>query len=129
MAYARGRGGESFGVTPPLTIGKAMKTFLFGTIRFFSYRDCRHCYRVFLCYPTSLPYIISRNFHCDAITPVVKLFWCVALEPMTDSRCKPQKGQWAVLKLESCCQWRTHGGVQGSKPPHRRFKKNKNLSF
>ena len=34
--------------------------------------------------------------------PVVKLFWCVALEPLTGSKCKPGQGQWA-LKLESCC--------------------------
>ena len=47
-------------------------------------------------------YIISRNFHCDAIIPVVKLFCCVALEPMASSKCKPAQGQWA-LKLESCC--------------------------
>ena len=49
-----------------------------------------------------IAYIISRNFHCDAIIPVVKLFWCVALEPMAGSKCKPGQGQWA-LKLESCC--------------------------
>ena len=48
-----------------------------------------------------IAYIISRNFHCDAIIPV-KLFWCVALEPMAGSKCKPGQGQWA-LKLESCC--------------------------
>ena len=53
------------------------------------------------CWPP-LAYIISRNFHCDAIIPVVKLFWCVALEPMAGSKCKPGQGQWA-LKLESCC--------------------------
>ena len=46
--------------------------------------------------------IISRNFHCDATIPVVKLCWCVALEPMAGSKCKPGQGQWA-LKLESCC--------------------------
>ena len=49
-----------------------------------------------------IAYIISRNFHCDAITPVVKLFWCLALEAMAGSKCKPGQGQWA-LKLESCC--------------------------
>ena len=49
-----------------------------------------------------IAYIISRNFHCDAIIPVIKLFWCVALEPMAGSKCKPGQGQWA-LKLESCC--------------------------
>ena len=46
--------------------------------------------------------VISRNFHCDAIIPVVKLFWCVALESMSGSYCKPGQGQWP-LKLESCC--------------------------
>ena len=45
---------------------------------------------------------ISRNFHCDAIIPVVKLFWCAALEPMAGSKCKPGQSQWA-LKLESSC--------------------------
>ena len=49
-----------------------------------------------------IAYIISRNFHCDAIVPVVKFFWCVALEPMAGSKCMPGQGQWA-LKLESCC--------------------------
>ena len=49
-----------------------------------------------------IAYIISRNFHCDAIIPIVKLFWCVAFEPMAGSKCKPGQGQWA-LKLESCC--------------------------
>ena len=48
-----------------------------------------------------IAYIISRNFHCDAIIPVVKLFWCVAFQPMVGSKCKPGQGQWA-LKLESC---------------------------
>ena len=48
-----------------------------------------------------IAYIISKNFHCDAII-VVKLFWCAALEPMAGSKCKPGQGQWA-LKLESCC--------------------------
>ena len=49
-----------------------------------------------------IAYIISRSFHCDAIIPIVKLFWCVALEPMAGSKCKPGQGQWA-LKLESRC--------------------------
>ena len=49
-----------------------------------------------------IAYIISKNFHGDAIIPVVKLFWCVALEPMTGSKRKSGQGQWA-LKLESCC--------------------------
>ena len=47
-----------------------------------------------------IAYIISRNFHCDAIIPVVKLFWRVALEPMAGSKCQPGQGQRA-LKLES----------------------------
>ena len=49
-----------------------------------------------------IAYIITKNFHCDAIIPVIKLFWCVALEPMAASKCKPGQSQWA-LKLESCC--------------------------
>ena len=28
----------------------------------------------------SLYYIILKNSYCDAIIPVVKLFWCVALD-------------------------------------------------
>ena len=47
-----------------------------------------------------LAYIISRNFHCDAKISVVTFFWCVALKPMTDSKCKPEQGEWALLKLE-----------------------------
>ena len=50
-----------------------------------------------------LAYTISTNFHCDAIIFVVKLFWCVTLEPMINSKCKPGQSQWALLKLESCC--------------------------
>ena len=46
---------------------------------------------------------MSRNFHCDAIIPVVKLFWWVALEPTTNAKCKPGQSQWVLLKLESCC--------------------------
>ena len=49
-----------------------------------------------------IAYTISRDFHCDATILVVKLFWCVALEPMAGSKCKPGLGQWAI-KLESCC--------------------------
>ena len=56
---------------------------------------------VFLCYPTCL--LISRNYRCDAIIPVVKLFCWVALEPTTDAKCKPGQSQWVLLKLESCC--------------------------
>ena len=37
------------------------------------------------------------------IIPVLKLFWCVALEQLTDSKCRPGQGQWALLKLESLC--------------------------
>ena len=44
----------SVGSTPPLKILKEMKTSLFGTNRFVSYRDCRNCCHVFLCYPTCL---------------------------------------------------------------------------
>ena len=74
---------------------------LFETIRLFSYRVCRNCCHVFLRYPTCL--FISRNFHCDAIIPVVKLYWWVALEPTTNTKCKPGQSQWVLLKLESCC--------------------------
>ena len=76
---------------------KKKKSFLFGTICFFFFIQI-----VFLG-SIQLAYIISRNFHYDAIIPVVQLFWCAALEAMADSKCKPGQGQWALLKLESCC--------------------------
>ena len=47
--------------------------------------------------------VISKNFHCDAIIPVVKFFWWVALEPTTNTKCKPGQVHWLLLKLESCC--------------------------
>ena len=50
-----------------------------------------------------LAYMISTYFHCDAIISVVKLFWCVTLEPMTNSKCNLGLSQWSLLKLESCC--------------------------
>ena len=98
MVYA----GGGLGVKPP-TIDdlKINKTSLFETIRLFSYKVCRNCCHVFLCYSTCL--LILRNFHCDAIIPVVKLFWWVALEPATNTKCKPGQSQWVLLKLESCC--------------------------
>ena len=55
----------------------------------------------FLCYPTCL--IISRNFHCGAIIPSVKLFWWVSLELTINAKCKPEQSQRVLLKLESCC--------------------------
>ena len=73
---------------------------LFGTIRRFLYRDIRNCCRVFLRYPTCL--LILRNFHSDAIIAVIKLFWWAALEPTTNSKCKPGQSQSVLLKLESC---------------------------
>ena len=92
--------GGVWGATPPPT-DDIKKNSLFETIRLFSCRVCRSCCHVFLCYPTSL--LISRNFHCDAIFPVVKLFQCVALEPTTNAKCKPGQSQSVLLKLESCC--------------------------
>ena len=89
-----------FGVKTPHRRFK-IKTSLFETIRLFSYRVYRNYCHVFLCYPTCL--LISRNFHGDAIIPVVKLFWWAALEPTTNTKCKPGQSQWVVLKLESCC--------------------------
>ena len=47
--------------------------------------------------------LFSRNLHCDAIIPVVKLFWWAALELKTKSKRKPGKSQWILSKLESCC--------------------------
>ena len=86
---------------PPLTIEKYI---FFETIRLFSYRDCQNCCHCFSvlsrCYLTCL--LISRNFHCDAINPV-KLVWRAALEPTTNSNCKPGQSHGVLLKLESCC--------------------------
>ena len=106
VAYAREEGIESsmgsLGVNPlPIDDLQKIKPSLFETIRLFSYRVCRNCCHVFLCYPTCL--LISRNFHCDAIISVVKLFWWVALEPMTNTKCKPGQSQWVLLKLQPCC--------------------------
>ena len=94
------RGGVG-GQTPPHRRFKKNQTSLFETIRLFSCKACRNCCHVFLCYPTCL--LISRNFHCDAIIPVVKLFWWVALGPTTNTKCKPGQSQWVLLKLESSC--------------------------
>ena len=103
MAYARRRGGVGGQPPAPSTIKKKKKNSLFETIRLFSYRVCRNCCHVFMCFPTCLLLLISRNFHCDAIIPVVKLFWWVVLEPTTNTKCKPGQSQWVLLKLESCC--------------------------
>ena len=107
LAYYLGSNGQwrthggVWGSTSPINDLKKIKTSLFETIRLFSYRVSRNCYHVFLCYPTCL--LISRNFHCDAVIPVVKLFRWVALEPTTNTKCKPGQSQWVLLKLESCC--------------------------
>ena len=90
MAYKQWRThGGVLGVNPPIDDLKKIKTSLFETIRLFSYRVCRNCCHVFLRYPTCL--FLSRNFHCDAI---VKLFWLVALELTTNTKCKPEQSQW-----------------------------------
>ena len=94
-------GGGVQGSKPPIDDLKKNKNLSLKRFAFFSYRVCRNCCHVFLCYPTCL--IISRNFHCDAIISVVKLFWWVALEPTTNTKCKPGQSQWVLLKLESCC--------------------------
>ena len=54
-------------------------------------------------YAIQLAYIILRNFYCDAVIQVVKLLWCVTLEPMINSKCKPGQGQWVLFKMESRC--------------------------
>ena len=81
-----------------LTIEK--KT-LFMERSLFFYKEIFEIAAVFLCYPTCL--LISRNFHCDAIITVVKLFGWTALEPATNSKCKPGQSQWELLKLETSC--------------------------
>ena len=93
MAYARGGGFR--GSTPPIDDWKKLITAFLDRLAFF------HTEIVFFRAVSNCLYN-SRNFHCDAIVPVVKLFWCVALEPMAGSKCKPGQGQWAP-KLESCC--------------------------
>ena len=88
--HGRGVGGQ----TPPIDDLKKMKTSLFETIRLFSCRVCRNCSHVFLCYPTCL--LISKNFHRDAIIPVVKLFWWVRLnQRLTQNACQD--------KVNGCC--------------------------
>ena len=94
-------GGRGVRGQPPIDDLKIIKTSFFETIRRFSCRVCRNCCNVFLCNPTCL--LISRNFHCDAIILVVKLFWWVALEPTTNTKCKPGQSQRVLLKPESCC--------------------------
>ena len=93
-----GGGGGFGGQTPPLPIDdwKKLKTALFGPIRLFFTQ--RLCFSVLY----QIANIILRNFHRNAIIPVVKLFWCVALEPISGSKCKSGQGQWTP-KLESCC--------------------------
>ena len=84
MYYSQWRthGGRGFrgSKPPPLKVLKKIKTSLFGTNRLFSYRDCRNCSHVFLCYPTCLE--IVKNFHCDAIIGllIVKLCLNAALD-------------------------------------------------
>ena len=90
MTYKQWRTQQGgFGGQTPSDDLKKITTSLFETIRLFSYRVCRNCCHVFLCHPTCL--LISRNFYCDAIIPVVKLLWWVALEPTTNTKRKPGK--------------------------------------
>ena len=46
--------------------------------------------------------LISRNLHCDAIIPVVKLFWWAVLEPKNNSKSKPGQSQWILSKEPRC---------------------------
>ena len=74
MAYARGRGGS--GSTLPLTIGKEIPYF-WNDPPFFIQRlpKLLSCFSV----RSNLLYL-EKNFHCDAIIPQAKLFWCVTLD-------------------------------------------------
>ena len=90
-----GGGGGSGVKTSPIDVWKNLKTAFLDQLAFF------HTEIVFFCAVSNCLYN-SRNLHCNAIIPVIKLFWCVALEPMAGSKCKPGQGLWA-LKLESCC--------------------------
>ena len=70
-----GGGGGLRGSNPPIDDWKKLKIALVGPISVFFIQGL--CFSVLY----QIAYIISRNFYCDAIIPVVKLFWCVALEP------------------------------------------------
>ena len=84
------------GVRTRGTIGKKIKTSLFKTIRFVHAEIAEIAVMSFCAiYQTD----------CDATIPVVKLFWWVALEPMTNSKCKPgHNSQWILLEPESFCE-------------------------
>ena len=90
-----------FGGHPPLRTRKEMETPLLKRSAFFHTKIAKIAITFFCA--IQLAYIISRNFYCDAIILVVRLFWCIALEAMPDSKDKPGEGQWAMLKLQSCC--------------------------
>ena len=70
-------GGGRGSSPPPLAIEK-MKTSLLKTISLF-HTEIPEILSiiVFFC-AIQLAYEILKNFHCDAIIPIVKLFWCVA---------------------------------------------------
>ena len=58
-------GGDFGGQTPSIDDGKKLKTALFGPISVFFVQGL--CFSVLY----QIAYIISRNFHSDAIIPVV----------------------------------------------------------
>ena len=95
-------GGGGWGLTPsPLTIEKNINHSFWNLLPFFIQRFPK----LLSCFPelSNSCLLISRNFHCDGIIPAGKLFWWVALEPTTNSKCKPRQSQGVLLQLESCC--------------------------
>ena len=102
QAYAR-RGGERSSL-PLSTIGKNENHSFWNDPLYFKQilPKLLSCFSVL----SNLLNIIARNFHCDAIIPVVKFFVALRLnqyDRLKKSKCKPGQGQWALLKLEACC--------------------------
>ena len=62
-AQWRMHGGGGFrGSKPPHWRLKKLKTSLFETIRFFSYRDCRNCYQLVSCFSMLSDFLMLHNF-------------------------------------------------------------------
>ena len=95
---------------------KKTKTFFLGRSAFFHTEIAENpklLIAIMFLYAFQLAYIILRNFHGDAVIPVVKLFWCVAPDPTINSKYKPGQSQSALLKLESVAYTRGEGAFGG----------------
>ena len=73
-----GEGGVR-GQPPPIDDCKINKNLSFWNDPFFLYTKIAKIAILFFC-AIQFAYIILKNLDCDAITPIVKLFWCVALD-------------------------------------------------